>query len=218
MGFFDTLLGKDASEKANQAAADTFAKQYENAQQYETYGDTLPGKYAALGTKFDPYVKAGNSALEQLLAGLGLGGDQASFTKAYQGLPGYQEGLRTGQQAGERALNAGGGLRSGGALKALYRYGSDYENQRSGDYLSRLASLSGAGLGATGSQVGTEAQGIQGQQNVRQSLYAGRNASAPTIGQGMVAGAQSEADALGNLLKAATYLGGKAIGGFGMPA
>ncbi len=215
MSFFGALLGTDAAKTANEAAADTFRKQYENAQQYETYGDTLPGRYKEVSRAYDPYTQAGKSALQQLLAGLGLGGDQDAFTKAYQGLPGYQSGLATGQQAAERGINAGGGLNSGAALKALYRYGSDYENQRAGDYLSRLAGVTGQGLTATGGQTGLEARGIQGQENVRSSLYQGRNQSAPTIGQGMVAGAQAEQEGAGNIAKLAASLAGTALGGMG---
>jgi hypothetical protein len=41
-------------------------------------------------------------------------------------------------------------------------------------------------------------------------------ASAGTVGQGMVAGANAEQGAMGNLLGAATYLGGAALGGGGL--
>lgn len=216
MGFFDTLLGNDAKDAANQAAADTYAKQIAAANEYKKYGETLPGAYANLAEAYSPYTQAGSSALAQLMAGLGLGGGpegQQAFTNAYQNLPGYKEALATGTTAAQRALNAGHIGESGAALKALYRYGSDYENQRSGDYLNRLAGLAGSGLTATGQSVNTQGQGLLGQQNVRSGVYQGMNNAAPTIGQGIVAGAQAQQQGVQNLVNLAANLAGKAMGG-----
>ncbi len=216
MGFFGTILGTDAAKASNQAAADQYAKQIAAANEAKQYSATLPGKYAEVGQAYQPYTQAGTGALQQLMAGLGLGGDQGAFTQAYQNLPGYQSGLATGQQTAERALNASrGGLNSGAALKGLYRYGSDYENQRSGDYLSRLASLSGMGLQATGGQTGLEAQGLGAGTGVYQQGLGFQYGGAPTVGQGMVAGAQSQQQGLQNVLNLAANLGGKALS-FGM--
>lgn len=215
MSILGALTGSDAADAARKAAADTYKKQTAAVQSITDYGNTLPGQYNTLSQAYQPYTQAGTGALKQLMAGLGLGapGDQAGFTAAYQNLPGYQAGLDTGTTAAQRALNAGNIGQSGAALKALYRYGSDYENQRVGDYFGRLAGLQGQGLQATGAQVGTQAQGLQGQQATRQSAYGGQMQSAGTIGQGDVAAAQAEQDAIGNLLKSATYLGGAALGG-----
>ena len=213
MGFFQSLFGKDASDAANNAAADQYAKEQSAIKGLLSYGDTLPGKYNAISTAYDPYTSAGTGALERLLAGLGLGGDGGDFTAAYRALPGYQSGLDTGQQAAERGLNAGGGLNSGRALKALYRYGSDYEDARAGDYLGRLAGVAGQGLTATGAKTGIQTSGVGADTGIRQTAFGGQIGSAKTVGQGMVAGAQSEQDAIGNLLKTAAYLGGSALVG-----
>lgn len=215
MGFFGSLLGTDAAKAANAAAADTYKKQQAAVQGLNTYADTVPGAYNQIATGYNPYTQAGSSALQQLMSGLGLGGAGGSeaFTNAYQSLPGYQSGLDTGTTAAERALNAGNVGQSGRALKSLYRYGSDYENQRSGDYLNRLSGLAGQGLQATGAQTGLQGQGLQTQAGLRQSAFGGNLNSAGTIGQGMVAGEQAKQTALGNLLSAGTYLGGAALGG-----
>ena len=215
MGFFDSLLGNDAADAANRAAQDTYGKQRQATQALTSYGDTLPGQYNQLSQAYQPYTQAGSGALQQLMAGLGLGGAgaQGQFTQAYQNLPGYQSGLNTGLTGAQRALNAGNIGQSGRALKSLYRYGSDYEDQRSGDYLNRLAGLTGMGQAATGAQVGTQAQGLAGQQATRQSAYGGDMNSAGTIGQGMVAGAQAQQTGLQNLLGTAAYLGGSFLGG-----
>lgn len=213
MGFFDDLLGNSASDAANAAAADTYRKQQAASGELKSFADTLPGQYNNIATAYNPYTSAGNSALTQLMAGLGLGGNQQAFTDAYRNLPGYQAGLDTGLTGAERALNAGNMGQSGRALKALYRFGSDYEDQRSGDYLNRLAGVSGQGLQATGAQTGIQTQGLGQQAGLRQSAFGGDMNSAGTIGQGMVAGEQAKQNALGNLMSTAAYLGGAALGG-----
>ena len=211
MSWLSTLTGSEAAKTSNAAAADQYAKEQATLSQILGYGATLPGKYNQIASGYDPYTTAGNDALSMYKAGLGLGGDQGAFTKAYQGLPGYQSGLATGQQAAERGLNAGGGLNSGAALKALYRYGSDYENNRVGDYLGRLSGLAGTGLQATAGQTGLQAQGIGAETGVRQSALPGQLASDKTIGQGLVAGAQAQQEGIGNIMKTLANLAGTAI-------
>ena len=210
MSFWDDITGKTASNAANAAAADTYAKQTAAAGGLQSYGNTLPALYNQI---YQPYSNAGGQALDFLKGGLGLGGPVSAqtVTNAYQSTPGYTEGLNTGLQAAERGLNAGGGpgLDSGAALKALYRYGSDYNNQKFGDYLGRLGGLVNTGLaGASGQAAGLGANtGVQ--TNAANMLYG----AAPTIGQGQVAGAQAEQNALGNLLKTGANLAGAVIGG-----
>ena len=212
MGIWDSLTGKTSSETSNAAARDTYKKQQGAIDDIRSYGNRYAGEYRDLATGYDPYVSAGGSALNQLMAGLGLGGDQAGFTDAYRGLPGYQSGLQTGQNSALAAANAGGRLNSGATQKALARYGSDYEDQRVGSYLDRLTGLSGMGQQATGQQIATVGQGLQGQLGTRQSAFQGDMQSAGTIGQGMVAGAQAEQQGLTNLLGAASSIGGQFLG------
>lgn len=202
MGFFDTLLGKDASEASNAAAADQYRKQREAAGATSAAGNSYLESLLGLSTKYDPYVSGGNAALTRLMQGLGLtpGGSEA-FTNAYRASPGYQSGLDTGTRAVTSRLNAGPGIQSGAAMKALQRYGSDYEDQRSGDYLNRLAGMSTQGLGATQSQVGTASQGYQGKLGADMASAGQLYGAAPTIGQGMVAGANAESQGLGNTIK-----------------
>lgn len=218
MGIWDTLTGKDASAASNQAAQMTYANQQQAGKQLRKAGDQYNSGMQQLSTLFQPYSQAGGDALNMYRAGLGLDGGAGSqqFTQAYQSLPGYQEGLQTGQDSAVAGLNASGRLNSGGALKALQKYGSDYENQRSGDYLTRLMGLSGMGQQATGQQVSTAGQGLQGQLGARTSAYQGDMQAAGTLGQGLVAGANAEQGALGNLMGTAAYLGGAALGGGGL--
>lgn len=213
MGFWDDLMGRTASDASNRAAQDTYGKQVAAGGQIRAAGDQYQGDLTGLSQAYNPYVQAGGSALQQLMAGLGLGGDQQAFTNAYRGLPGYESGLETGTNAALRGINASGMSNSGRALKALQRYGSDYEDQRVGSYLDRLTGLQGQGLQATGAQIGLQAQGAQG----RLGAYTGAGQqdfnAAGTIGEGQIAGEQARSDALSRLIGAGTYLAGSFIGG-----
>jgi hypothetical protein len=213
MGFFDDITGKSAQRAAEQAAADTYRKQKAAVGNLESYAGTVPGRFNEIAHGFDPYAQAGGSALERLMAGLGLGGNGGDFTAAYHALPGYEAGRETGINAAQRGLNAGNMGQSGRALKALYRYGSDYEDQRSGDYLNRLAGLTTQGQAATGAQAGLQGQGLTTEAGLRQSAFGGDMNAAGTVGQGMVAGANARQGALTNLLGTAAYLGGSFLGG-----
>lgn len=215
MGIWDTLMGNSAAEASNRAAQDTYGKQLQAGNTIRGAGDQYQGELSGLSKAYNPYVQSGNSALARLLGGLGLsGGDsQEAFTEGYRGLPGYQSGLETGTTAALRGINASGMSNSGRALKALQRFGSDYEDQRVGSYLDRLTGLQGQGLQATGAQTGLQAQGAQG----RLGAYTGAGQqdfnSAGTVGQGQIAGEQARSDALGRLIGAGTYLGGSLLGG-----
>jgi hypothetical protein len=216
MGFWDDLMGRTASDASNRAAQDTYGKQLQAGGQIRAAGDQYQTDMGSIAKAYDPYVQGGNSALGRLLQGLGLpGGDGGDFTASYRALPGYQSGLETGQNAALRGINASGMSNSGAALKALQRYGSDYEDQRSGSYLDRLFGLSGQGMQATGAQTGLQGQGAQGRLGAYTTAGQGDYGAAGTIGQGQVAGEQSRSDALSRLLGVGSYLGGSFLGGAG---
>lgn len=217
MGFFDSLLGNSSADASNAAAQDTYAKQQAAIKNLTSYGDTLPGQYKDIAKGFDPYVSAGGDALKRLMAGLGLGSSQDSidFTKAYRDTPGYTAGLETGLTGAERGFNAGNMGQSGAALKGLYKYGSNYEDQRSNDYLAKLLGLTNTGATATGAQVGTEVAGLGANTDIRKTAYGGDYGSAPTVGQGMVAGEQAKQSALTNLMGMGSYVAGSFLGGPG---
>jgi hypothetical protein len=212
---WDTLTGKTASGASNASAADTYAKQQQATGQLKKAGQAYDARLTGLSDLFRPYAEAGGDALDMYRAGLGLdgGAGSARFTEAYRAIPGYDAGLKTGTDSAVAGLNASGRLNSGGAMKALQRYGSDYEDQRSSDYLARLLGLTQTGQQATGQQVSTAAEGARGNLGARTTAYGGDMVSAGTIGQGMVAGANAEQGAWGNLLGTAAYLGGAALGG-----
>lgn len=141
----------------------------------------------------------------------GSGGSQA-YTDAYRATPGYQNGLETGGRAVAANANAGNMLQSGKTLKELQRFGSNYEGQRSQQYLNNLMGVSGQGLTATNAAVNTEGQGLQGQLATRQSAFGAQTQAAPVIGQGMVAGEQAKQGALTNLMNLGGSLVGTGIG------
>lgn len=213
MGLFDSLFGGAASDAANAAARDTYKKQKKATAEYNAVGDEYQNSLLGLSKAFQPYAQGGQSAFNQLLSGLGLSGDNGeAFTQAYHNTPGYQNGLDTGVRAVEGSANASHMLNSGKTLKGLYKFGSDYEDQRSNDYMSKLLGLTQLGQSATGQQVGTAAQGYGGRLQQRGTSYGGQMQSAGTIGQGMVAGANAEQSALTNLMGMGAYGIGAALG------
>lgn len=220
MGFLSAFMGDDAAEAARGAAADQYGKQQAATAATRQAGGDYQSALYGLSERYNPYVQAGGSALQQLLGGLGLRGQEGSagFAQGYQNLPGYQEGLNTGVQAFDRSANARGMSNSGRTLKDLYRFGSNYENQRSGDYLNRLASLAGSGMSATQAQVGTAGQGYGGQLQANLAAGGQQFNSAGTIGQGDIAAANAQAAGAQNLVNTGVKIGGMALGAFtGMP-
>mgnify|MGYP001598122856 FL=1 len=215
MGFFDDITGKTAAKAAKEAAALQFGREQQAVSGMQGAGGSYASGMEGLSQKFSPYADAGKPALERLMAGLGLGGNQEQFTNAYQSLPGYQSGMDAGSKAVTSRLNAGPGVQSGAAMKELQRFGSDYENQRVGDYLQRLMGLSGMGQTATGQQVATAGQGLGGKLGADLTAYGSSFKSAGTEPLGMVAGANARAAGSQNLLNTGTNIFGKIMGSFG---
>lgn len=138
-----------------------------------------------------PYREAGQAALGKLATE----NDVPLDPNQVQLDPGYQFGLRQGQQAIDRKTAAAGGRISGAALKAAAQYGTDYAttgynaaysraNQARTDRLNRLAAL--AGIGQTATQ-NVDAAGANSA-NARSALMvtAGNNAGAAAMAQGNI--------------------------------
>lgn len=212
MGFLQDLTGSSAAKASNAAAADTYGKKKNAIDDLMAYGDTLPGQYSDISKRFDPFISAGTDALGLLRSGLGLPGGTGDFTAAYRATPGYQAGLDTGSRTVAQRFNAGNMGQSGAAMKGLQRFGSDYEDQRSGDFLTRLMGLAGQGESATGAAAGIDTAGLGARTGVRTSAFGGQMDNAGTIGQGMVAGAQAKQQGTQGLLNAGVNLAGMAMG------
>ena len=140
-----------------------------------------------------PFLEAGKTALGKLAAENDIPLDQSTV----QLDPGYQFGLKQGQQAIDRQTAAAGGRISGAALKAAAQYGTDYAttgysaaysrtNQARTDRLNRLAALAGVGQTATQN---VDAAGASSA-NARSALMvaAGNNAGAETMAQANIWG------------------------------
>lgn len=140
-----------------------------------------------------PYLAAGKVALGKLSSE----NDSPLDATGIQMDPGYQFGLKQGQQAIDRKAAAGGGRISGAALKEAAQYGTDYAttgysaaygraNQARTDRLNRLAALAGVG------QTATQNVGALGAHNASENsalmVAAGNNAGAAQIAQGNIWG------------------------------
>lgn len=216
MSFWDQLTGASAAEASTKAADDTYQKQRAAAASSRAAGADYQSGINDVSQAYNPYVHGGTSALSQLMGGLGLKGAEGSqnFAAGYQNLPGYQSALDTGAKTVTTQLNAGPGIQSGAAMKALQKYGQNYEDQKSGDYLTRLMSLGQQGLGATQSQTGLQAQGYGGQLQANLAGAGQMYGSAGTVGQGQIAGANAQAAGSQNLLNTGIKVAGMALAPF----
>jgi hypothetical protein len=146
------LLGSSASSDAAdaQAGASQYAADLQNKQYEQNRADMAPWREAGMG------------ALDQLKTGLLPGGDfQRPFTVAdFIKDPGYNFRRSEGMKGLEGSAASRGGLLSGGTLKALTRYGSDYASNEFGNAynrynndltsrFNRLSSLAGTSQTAT---------------------------------------------------------------------
>lgn len=136
---------------ATNSAASKQAKSSQSAIDAQTY------QYDQTREDQAPYRETGYRSLSALEEENGHPLDPNSV----QMDPGYQFGLKQGQQAIDRKAAASGGRISGAALKAAAEYGTDYAtqgystaynraNQARSDRLNRLAAL--AGIGQTSAQ------------------------------------------------------------------
>lgn len=183
------LVSSDASRKVSNTQAD--AAREASAAQRSEYDQTRTDNLPALAAR--------NSSLSRVQEMLGIGGNaKASGYGSWanpitpqnvQNDPGYQFGLKQGNQNIEGSAAARGGLFSGAAMRELNRYGNDYASSKYGDAYNRLASdqdrqrnaLFGvAGLGQTGSS--TIAQSGQNMANqIGSNLIGAGNAQGASI-------------------------------------
>jgi hypothetical protein len=122
-----------------------------------------------------PYQATGVQALGELNAGTAPGGQFAETSlPADQVLandPGYDFRLDQGTQALQRAEAAGGGVASGGAIKAGSQYGQDYA---SGEYAAANARLLAGQQQRFGQETTLADIGQTGQSNGSQCGHVGR--------------------------------------------
>lgn len=120
--------------------------------------------------------------------------DYSVFTNS----PGYQFGLKQGQDAVTSSRAASGGLQSGATLKALTEYGQDYAGTKANDYLNQLFSVAGFGQAATNN---TNAL----QSNYGNSVARTNEQTANALGSSYATQANAWNNALGNIGGYAMY-------------
>jgi len=220
IGSAASIIGANKAAKAQKEAL-TQSNQLEQAQMAEAQR-----QFDLQRADLAPYREAGGVALGQIGRGTAEGGEfNRRFTMAdYQADPGAEFRRAEGQRGVEASAAARGGILSGGALKALARYNSDFaanefgaaERRYQNDLTSRFNRLSNiAGTGQTAVQSGNQASqnfvsnqsastgnmvnNAQSLGNVRASQYGGN--------AGAISGA---ANTIGRL-----FAGGGFGGGFG---
>lgn len=157
-----------ATAAITEARTQASAKYRQNVDEANTGLKTM---YETNKGMYDPYVKAGTDANQQLSDGTKAGGDfNRSFTLAdFVKDPGYDFRMQQGVGAVENSALAKGGLLSGNTLKAVTDYGQNFAsneyqnaygrfNTDMGNRFSRLSSLADRGLTATGSVANLGAQ------------------------------------------------------------
>jgi hypothetical protein len=162
-------LGANASTQAGQmgATASTKAAGIGAAAAGKAAGQLSSGYRGAInqtqaGTQqalnfLAPYAKMGPGGMKLLSDALGINGPQkqAAYYQHFQTDPGYQATLNAGTNALEQSASAGGALRSGGTMKALFGYGQQQMQNQFQDRLARLL-----GLGQQGQMAATNQANI----------------------------------------------------------
>lgn len=136
-----------------------------------------------------PFMDIGTNALNRLVA-LNQGGPGgADAAQNFLTMdPGYQFRLNEGMKALERSAAARGGLLSGGAGKALSRYGQDYASGEYQNAYNRLAGLASLGPSAAGimNNLGTNYAGTA----TNTGMVGGANAANAALMQGNIGASQ----------------------------
>jgi len=138
------LLGAGASVYSANQASDAQQKAAANAARIDEK------KFQQIRTDLAPYRDTGASALAKYADSLGLNGQAArdQFQADFRTDPGYEFSFDEGTRAVQGSAAARGGLLSGGAMRALTRYGQGLADQQYGSYLDRYMNLAGLGQNA----------------------------------------------------------------------
>jgi hypothetical protein len=194
----------NAQEQAAQGAQATSDRQFDISR-----SDTL-AQLAQTREDQAPYREAGKSALAQIMAGVGTGG-QFSGTFDANSLakdPGYAFRLQEGEAGINRGAAASGMSGSGAVLKALARFNSGQASQeygaafdRNSTTFNRLASLAGIGQTATNATQ-TAGTAANGQLNTLGTNYTGNTINnLGAMGEARASGYVATSNALGSGIK-----------------
>lgn len=165
-GLFGASSSKKAQQQAAAAAAAAAAAKRAELQKgldvQQQAGQTTQGYLS-------PFIQQGQDASGMLSGYLGTQGAdvQRGLFDSFQNDPGAEAAKRSGINAIQSSAAAGGLLRSGGAMKDLYAFGDQFQQQQFQDRMTRLYQMSGLG----GQLAGTGAQVNQANANAQGALY-----------------------------------------------
>lgn len=211
-----SILSGYMGSNAAQGAANTQAASADRASQLQAQAqrDSLKLQREMFDRQValqEPFRQNGLNAQNKLMA-LMQGNMGRGFTSAdFQKDPGYQFRMGEGMNAIQNSAAAKGGLLSGGAMKALQKYGQDFAsneytnaynrfNNDNNNIFNRYASI--AGQGQTASNAIGNAAGNYGN-SAGNTMMSGANAIGNNLmqaGNAMAAGQVGSANAWGNAL------------------
>lgn len=157
--------------------------------------------YNSNKAELQPYVNSGNAATSSIDSLLGLSGNSASATAAYnqwKNATGYSSALKQGQDSVTAALGAKGLTDSGAAMKALTQYGQDFANQNFETYLGNLQTQQQTGLAGASALAGVG-------ENYATSVTNNNNVAANASENASLNTGNAINSALGNVLSAYTF-------------
>lgn len=167
------LISASASRSAASAAADAAQRASEEAAVARAEAQTR------LQTRLEPWRKSGEQANNRLARMLGLDGQPASDFASED--PGYAFRLQEGQRQVDNSAAARGSTLSGGALKALQRYGQGMASQEFQNSFNRLSNVSTQGQNSAAGQASNDM--AFGQQQGANTRAAGDAYGAGQLGQ-----------------------------------
>lgn len=161
-----SAIGASATRQAASQQADA-AQRATEAQQAAA---------AQLRSDLAPWRSTGETANNRIAALLGLNGQTADYTTD----PSYQFRLAEGQKAVDNSAAARGSALSGGALKALQKYGQGMASTEFQNTFNRLSTVSGQGQNAAAQQGAATINA--GNSTASNLIGAGNAAAAGTVG------------------------------------
>lgn len=200
------ILGNKSAKK--QAAAARQAAEAQAAAYDRGIAERRAGTDEAVGY-LSPYEEAGRGGMDMLAAALGaLGPDaQRAFFADFQDDPGFGAVQKAGLDSVAQSRSVGGGLKSGGTMKALMDYGQRLKQTVFQDRLNRLADLGKTGVTTAANMASLTDSGSR-------DIAGYEIGKGAALGGGIINASNAEAAGTKNLINMLGY-GAGAIGGMG---
>lgn len=193
-----SIIGGLASGVGNFLAGDAQAKAANKARKFNerVYNEGVQ--------RLDPYVQAGNQAINPYLDAIGLGNSQDAINR-FQASPNYllnfQTGLDNANNQLMRSAAANGSINSGRTLMGLQDRGMNQANLMYGNYLANIGGLMDAGRQSAS---GANNFAMQQGQNITNDMY--------NRGNALGAQAMGVGNSINNTLQDIVQQGGQAFG------